>query len=41
MTRLTRRSLTFALLGAAAGCGVQTQEQVMAKDDIDPKSIPD
>lgn len=41
MIRLTRRHLTLSLLGAAAGCGVQTQEQVMAKDEPDPKTIPD
>lgn len=44
-TPLTRRHLTLALLGAAAGCGVQTTEQAqgknMTKDGAGPATIPD
>jgi len=44
MTQLTRRHLTIGLLGAAAGCGVQTREKAEGKqmaNDPDPKTIPD
>ncbi len=40
MPTLTRRHLTLGLLGAAAGCGVQTKEKAMAKNP-DPSEIPD
>ena len=42
--RLTRRHLTLGLLGAAAGCGVQTQNKAQGQDmadNPDPNTIPD